>query len=85
MEKAAVDLYRQLLLTPDSFRKLRNSPEQPPVKTQTISDELISEIPESEISHHEVSDSELVYSEAVAGSASPVKMHLWHQRHSGQK
>ena len=62
------ELYKQILQTPDSFRKLQNSPVPPPVKTQTpmISDELISEIPESETSNYEVSDSELLYSEAVA-------------------
>ena len=70
----AVELYKQLLLTPDSFRKLRNSPEQPPAKTQTISEELISEIRESEISNHEVSDSELIYSKAVAPNVGRVSI-----------
>ena len=62
------ELYKQILQTPDSFRKLRNSPDPPPVKAQTqiISYEFISEVPESETSKYEVSDSELLYSEAVA-------------------
>ena len=59
------ELYKQILQTPDSFRKLQDSPDPPPVKPQTqmLSDELLSEIPETE---YEVSDSDLIYSEAVA-------------------
>jgi len=60
MEEAA-ELFKKFLLTPDSFRKLRNSPEQPPVKPQAISKVSNSEIPNSEIS-----DLELAYSESVA-------------------
>ena len=43
MEEAA-DLYKQLLLTPDSFRKLQNVPVQPPVNSIADSETLDFEL-----------------------------------------
>ena len=68
MEEAA-ELFKKFLLTPDSFRKLRNSPEQPPVKPHAISEVSNSEVPNSE-----VSNSELTYSESVTPNVGRVSI-----------
>ena len=62
------ELYKQILQTPEAFRRPRNSPEALPVKTQVpnTSDDMISEVAETDTSQYEVSDSELLYSEAMA-------------------
>ena len=62
------ELYKQILQTPETFRRSRASPDLPPVKAQlpTLSDDMFSEIPETDTSKHEVSDSDPLYSEAVA-------------------
>ena len=68
MEDAVSELYKQLLQTPEAFRRSRDSPETLPVKTQvtTTSDDMISEVAETDTSQYEVSDSELLYSAGMA-------------------
>ena len=70
MEESASELYKQILPTPETFRRSRDIPESLPVKTQRLisSDELISEIADTDASasHYELSDSELLYSEGMA-------------------
>ena len=70
MEIAVSELYKQILQTPETFRRSREEPESLPVKTQQLisSDELISEIADTDASasHYELSDSELLQSEGMA-------------------
>ena len=70
MEEAASELYKQILQTPETFRRSRDVPESLPVKTQQLiaSDDLISEIADTDASasHYELSDSELLHSEELA-------------------
>ena len=65
-----LELYKQILQTPETFRRSRDIPKSLPVKTQQLisSDELISEIADTDASasHYELSDSELLYSEGMA-------------------
>jgi len=68
MEEAVSELYKQILQTPETFRRSRDIPESLPVKTQcpNTSDDLYSEVAETDASQYEVSDSELLHSEGMA-------------------
>ena len=70
MEEASSELYKQILQTPETFRRSRDVPELLPVKRRQLisSDELMSEIAETDASasQYELSDSELLQSEGMA-------------------